>query len=287
MNAGLIDLRLYLWEFVKCHGYILLLINDLKRYTIGNKLTNQQQGNKEMTKIYVKKHKGHDVPDGAAHYNDKNRCFYNKDKTRYYNTECVGNGWTDLNFKAYAENSTELPEQDLPNWDDAPEWADGVALAPWNNDLMLWFNGDKYQYIDALKTDSVYAMEDDNFIEYHMKRPIAIEDKEWDGKGSKVGKRVRATAVSSNEWENCLVKFCDKHSDIVVVRFDGHSEDTPLRLPWRFLPLKTAEELEREAFIEDGLNIVMKLKSLINPNEGVLSLALYGLFDAGFTAPKN
>ena len=75
-------------------------------------------------KNYVKKHAGHDVPDGAAHYNDKNRCFYNKDKTRYYNTECVGNGWTDLNFKAYAENSTELPEQDLPNWDDAPEWAD-------------------------------------------------------------------------------------------------------------------------------------------------------------------
>ena len=310
-------------------------------------------------KNYVKKHKGHDVPDGAEKFLAFHHFLDQPDRHEFY--RWVGDSpeyfdyddkkWAVISSKANYDKAIELPEQDLPNWDeqkdlnavwiedkepdricdlsdwyelfgeyyrnlsdsykiekgsdmitvhkrpiaiantpnwdDAPEWADGVALAPWNNDLMLWFNGDKYQYIDALKTDSVYAMEDDNFIEYHMKRPIAIEDKEWDGKGSKVGKRVRATAVSSNEWENCLVKFCDKHSDIVVVRFDGHSEDTPLRLPWRFLPLKTAEELEREAFIEDGLNIVMKLKSLINPNEGVLSLALYGLFDAGFTAPKN
>ena len=241
-----------------------------------------------MSKNYVKKHKGHDVPDGATHYgpkaDDYPEGFYNINKPSFFCIE--SDEWIDDVY--LADNAIELPEQDLPNWADAPAWADR-ALSHGEGEPWKFSDG---EFFDCGNTifgkvkhggPSVGATEWSSVGDFALceMRPIAIEDKEWDGKGSKVGKRVRATAVSSNKWENCLVKFCDKHSDIVVVRFDGHSEDTPLRLPWRFLPLKTAEEVMREMFILDCFNATPLGKT------DSYTEMFGNMFDLGFTAPKG
>ena len=266
-------------------------------------------------KNYVKKHKGHDVPDGMAYFNEDNHCFYNEDRSEYIYAFVIAGGRQCVSDTMAADAAIELPEQeqDLPKWDDAPEWADRLIdigadrMRVWTDceQYMYVANGEHYHFRSELRqnetrtfsevgliemrpiaetvipaTETVFRNNKDTLGPYEV-APIAIEDKEWDGKGSKVGKRVRATAVSSNKWENCLVKFCDKHSDIVVVRFDGHSEDTPLRLPWRFLPLKTAEEVMREMFILDCFNATPLGKT------DSYTEMFGNMFDLGFTAPKG
>ena len=199
-------------------------------------------------KNYVKKYKTHDVPDGAAHYNADNGCFYNKDKTRIAHSVHDAGEWFDITVTSAALAAIELPEQDLPDWDDAPEWADRLVGI---KEFLYWGSAEYYSEVgfykisgDASKFNhGGLTLGDFELIEM---RPIAIEDKEWDGKSFvKAGQECRYAKVGSDNWTNCIVKFSERNCTIIVVSVDG--VDKALELPMRFLPIKTAAEIEQEA----------------------------------------
>ena len=229
-------------------------------------------------KNYVKKHKGRDVPDGAAHYNDKNRCFYNKDKTRYYNTECVGNGWTDLNFKAYAENSTELPEQDLPNWDDQPKEGDVWIEVNQGGFSAGWYRreGDLYISCDGFVDFAVETAEDEFVIN---KRPIAI-DKEWLPVVGEEFEFNYGPEHERNHWQKSkLIAITDRF--FIYTQEDLAEEEVDQIESVKFRPLKTAEEVMREMFILDCFNATPLGKT------DSYTEMFGNMFDLGFTAPKG
>lgn len=139
-------------------------------------------------KNYVKKHKGHDVPDGAAYYNDKSRCFFNKDKTKYSPLTLNGQWFTVSVNSRFSSEAIELPEndevfeiihaeQDLPNWDDAPSDA-AVWIVDNDNEFPSGFyglaaNGYHYQSYATANTYNIRCVDDES-ITVH-KRPIARE----------------------------------------------------------------------------------------------------------------
>ena len=61
-------------------------------------------------KKYVKEYKGHKVPEGAAHYLDGNRFFYNADKVLCFDTKRPQEGWRKTIFHGIASEATPLPE---------------------------------------------------------------------------------------------------------------------------------------------------------------------------------
>ena len=144
-----------------------------------------------MTKSYVKKHKGHKVPVGAAHYNIDNHLFYNKDKTAFRSPTILGAQWKAVSNIEIANASIELPEQDevfeiihaehdLPNWDDQPK--EGDVWIEFNQDGFSagWYRreGDIYISRGGFVDVDVDCAEHELIVH---KRPIAKTDTpNWD-----------------------------------------------------------------------------------------------------------
>ena len=61
-------------------------------------------------KNYVKEYAGHQVPEGATHYLDGNRFFYNADKVLCFDTKRPQEGWRKTIFHGIASEATPLPE---------------------------------------------------------------------------------------------------------------------------------------------------------------------------------
>ena len=230
-----------------------------------------------MTKNYVKKHKGHKVPALAAHYNYDNHCFYNKDKTEFRSTIIPGVQWAAVSNPRIANEAIELPEQDLPNWDDAPEWADRLMTCRF---VDYWCSAERYTEV-GLNTDSALfkaggvTIGDLTLIEM---RPIAIEDKEW---LPVVGEECQCLLIDDELGESVFVDvkllYQFDNGEYAVVRLDTCA----LEYSSEFRPLKTANELKREAFIEACYS-----NSKAASNDYMLHI-FEDLYKAGFTAPKE
>ena len=219
-------------------------------------------------KNYVKKHKGHDVPEGATHYSPESGDWFEsffKCRNEKVFGSIAGNHkkWIVLD-KPLPESAIELPEQDLPNWDDAPEWADRLMRSPAG--YMFFCNVEKYtatEGLDRLSTPIIFGLSRDLYtigeFELIEMRPIAIEDKEW---LPKVGEKIIICfddadneALNDNELriDGSEVSFIGSVVNSVgetIFVFEDDDNFSDCYPSEYFNPLKTAEELERDALLE-------------------------------------
>ena len=238
-------------------------------------------------KNYVKKHKGHKVPKGATWYQPSqgtyNEGFYKKvDGDWYFILATKGDKWEESFITNVA---VELPEeQDLPNWDDAPEWADR-ALSHGEGEPWKFSDGEFFDCGNAIfgvvkhGGPSVGATEWASVGDFELieMRPIAIEDKEW---LPEVGEECEVESDTRDVWKKAMYVGVDS--------IGSHVFDVERTHLWRIdsigvlvRPLKTAEELERDAFIEGCFNATPLGKT-------DTYVEMFGkMFDAGFTAPKG
>ena len=242
-----------------------------------------------MSKNYVKKHKDHDVPDGATHYGKAHgmykACFYMMEEGRglFFNpvlsTEWMVSGHGDI-----PPHATELPEQDLPNWDDWEGWAkQGDLGAVWITDRddvgLGWFKLNKssmtyeelHQPIGRIKHRYTDTEEVSGRITVH-KRPIAIEDKEWlpeVGEECQIAESTEYLTISHTEGMEVKIysRFTDDRGVVLFAFVALNGKQAGVATGLCFKPLKTAEELERESLLEvvKGYQPVLMLDKPFTP----------------------
>ena len=238
-----------------------------------------------MNKNYVKKHKGHKVPTGSSHYCPEGdgyfAGFYKEASGKIFckeTDEGANRNWVWTKRFDSLPAEYELPLQDLPNWDDQPKEGD------------VWIEDGKdptgdgwyYESKDLPGLYVKYETGDAYYTDYsHLtihKRPIAIEDKEW---LPTVGEECQCLLIDDELDESVFVDvkllYQFDNGEYAVMRLDTCA----LEYSSEFRPLKTAEEVMREMFIE-----ACYLKS--RAVENVTTKGIFDdLFDAGFTAPKG
>ena len=228
----------------------------------------------DKPKNYVKKHKGHDVPDGATHYykgcDTYYEAFYYADGDDVMFFKIGTTAWDRSNMNMPAQ-AIELPEQDLTNWDDAPEWADRYVFSAFSGN---YFFGDGVHVLNA--GHKVVLVHDD--IELVEMRPIAT-DKEWLPTINNRCIHIYGGGLPSRQEEEVFIVGIDKLGNYV---FQNDSSECYYSDPSsEFRPLKTAEELERDAFIEAAVTV---MNNSIDDSQAGWVMALH---KAGFTAPKG
>ena len=264
-----------------------------------------------MSKNYVKKHAGHDVPDGMAYFNEDNHCFYNEDRSEYIYAFVIAGGRQCVSDTMAADAAIELPEQeqDLPKWDDAPEWADRLIeigadrMRVWTDceQYMYVANREHYHFRSELRqnetrtfsevgliemrpiaetvipaTETVFRNNKDTLGPYEV-APIAIEDKEW---LPVVGEECLVN--SGFDWGRCFIVGKTKLGNFAYQR-KNEVDVKVMNKVENFRPLKTAEELEGESF---HLSVIDACMGIHNDDFNIDEIASV-LFDAGFSAPKG
>ena len=242
-----------------------------------------------MTKKYVTEYKGHKVPEGATHYYDcdvNGLQFYKMRKGEVYSCDDHADDWifcADGGFFSYSVHLPEATEQDLPNWDEAPEWADRLMEY---KAFKYWCNVSHYSEVgfnkisgskEKFTVNSMFTIGDFDLIEI---RPV--EDKaEWDGKGlPPVGCTCQGLFINDELDSSVYLEVKILYifaEECAVMRLDTHQ----LEYCTYFMPAKTQEEKKREAFIE---------ASYVNSKASRNSYTAHifrDMFNAGFTTPKE
>ena len=196
-----------------------------------------------------------------------------------YQSESYDFGIDSLIVDALA--AIELPEQDLPNWDDAPEWADRLMHTPVCIDY--WCNDSKFKEVADITNYGSFGvttglmLSDMTLIEM---RPIAIEDKEWLPSGR--CNHMYDDDRSMETLEEVSVVGIDKDGFYVYQtdRSTCYYSDPASE----FRPLKTAEELKEEAFKAAVSDAIYKSTSTHYDRLEKISSVL---FKAGFEPPSG
>lgn len=278
----------------------------------------------EMTeynpKNYVRKHKGYVIPEGAEKFlnlcriKDGRHEFYKMVDGQIWYFDYDDKVWSKAKGKANyhkAEDLPKLPEQDLPNWDDAPEWADRLMKCRsggyYFSNMEQYFHnsthdpliygardaiGINYDYEDfeliemrpiaetvIPVTETVFRNNKDTLGPYEV-APIAIEDKEW---LPVVGEECEALDTLMAHPSYCFAKIKGFYNKQVWLTSEAGVELVLFISDLKFRPLKTAEELERDAFAE----LAFRRVNVDAKYSKVLNSIVDQLFDAGFTAPKG
>jgi hypothetical protein len=103
-------------------------------------------------KKYVKEYAGHQVPEGAAHYLDGNRFFYNADKTMCFDARRPQKGWIKTTFHGVASKAAELPEEPMPS---KAEW-NGEGLPPVGT--LCTISADGFEYLFSASSNELSSI---------------------------------------------------------------------------------------------------------------------------------
>ena len=217
----------------------------------------------------VKPYLGHDVPKGARYYTQaaKDQAVY------FYDRNCMPIGSKSA-FVIHHSELVELPEEEAkPDWDNAPEWADRVmSLGSFN----YWCSVSNYAEFDWYKVSGEerrfeaggVTIGDFELIEM---RP-EVKPEVWVPSSGK-----NCEAFHKNSWAKCFYVGVDVNGEHVY-QVDSEFAMYGNRLNI-FRPLKTQEEIEREAFEMEAFKLF---------ETGMSCHTLVKLMSsARFTAPKG
>ena len=238
----------------------------------------------------VSRHKGYVIPEGAEKFLNLYRIqngrheFYKMVDGQIWYFDYDDKVWSKAKGKANyhkAEDLPKLPGQDLPNWDDAPEWADRLGYLHSLSEDLMWISMLHIQYAEGDQLGEIIEnkVHMDKFDIKEM-RPIAIEDKEWLPVVGEEFEFKYGLDHERNYWQKSkLVAITDRffiytQEDLVEEEVDGVKSVT-------FRPLKTKEDLFIEAARPCTENTLLD-----NDDPEVLAF-ITNLIDAGFTAPKG